>query len=150
MAEPSNVTPFRPRKPAPPPKKPGLDLQRPQHKVVLVYALTAGAFLFYWLTVPPISYMGLALGVAAVAIAASNREEGMPWARTHHEFALRTVLIGGAVWVLAALVMWIPVVSTVAFFVQLAALAWVGVRVVAGLIRAAQRKPTPNPRTLLL
>lgn len=151
MAEPpTNVTPFRPRKPPEAERKSGFDMQRPQHKVVLVYALGAIAFAIYFVTSMPIELIGLGFGVACVAIAASNRDDGMPWARTHHEFALRTMLIGAAVWMIAGLLTWVPLLGAVASLAQIATLIWVGVRFGVGLLRAAQRKPVPNPMTFLV
>lgn len=144
-----NVTPFRPRRPNQP-QRPGFDLQRPQHKVFLVHALTLATFAVYGFFTTPITYLGLGLGVAAVAIAASNRAQGMPWAATHHEFALRTVLIAGAVWMLSGLLLILPGAGAVVFGVQWVTLAWVAVRVAAGFIRALLRRPTPNPRTPLI
>lgn len=150
MSEPNNVTPFRPRPKPAPSRKSGFDPQRPQHKVLAVHGLTIATFLIYQFLTAPWNLAGLGLGVAAVAIASSNRNEGMPWAMTHHEFALRTVLIGGAVWMISGLLGWIPFLGLAISFVQLAVLVWVLVRATVGLVRALGRKPTPNPRTPLI
>jgi uncharacterized membrane protein len=150
MNEPSNITPFRPR-PRPQPNAPkGFDAQRPQHKVYLVHALTLAAFLVAWQTSFPIELLGFGAAVAVVAIASSNRREGMPWAQTHHEFALRTVLLGGAVWIVAGMLLFLPLIGPIIAVVQLVVLAWVVVRSLASLVRAYGRRPVPNPLTPLI
>jgi|688.fasta_scaffold865117_2 uncharacterized membrane protein len=153
MNEPTNITPFR-RRPQPPklqgPR--GFDPQRPQHKALLMHALTAAAFLINWAAPFPGSLIGLGAGIGAVAIAQSNRREGMPWAQTHHEFGIRTLLLGAAVWVVSGLLIMAPApgVATAVSFIQLLVLAWVLARAAVGFWRALNRKPTPNPLTPFL
>jgi len=150
MNEPNNVTPFRPRpKPAPPGRK-VFDAQRPQHKVFLVHGLTLAAFAVSWLFGFPLELLGVAAGVAAVAVAASNRREGMPWAQTHHEFGLRTLLLGGGVWMIAGMLVFLPLIGGLVIFVQIAVLIWAGLRAGVGLLWALQRKPVANPLTPLI
>lgn len=153
MSEPTNVTPFRPRPKTPPPRgSRGFDPQRPQHKVLLMHGLTAVAFLLNWWLAFPLSLLGLGAGIGAVAIAQSNRREGMPWAQTHHEFGVRTLLLGAAVWVVAGLFVMLPIpgVATAVELVQLVVLVWVLARTAMGVWRALNRKPTPNPLTPLV
>jgi uncharacterized membrane protein len=150
MTEPNNVTPFRPRPKSRPTAPKGFDVQRPQHKVYLVHGLTLAAFAITWLLDFPFELLGLAAGVAAVMVASANRREGMPWAQTHHEFGLRTILLGGSVWLVVGMLAMLPLVGGLVGVVHLIVLAWVGVRAVAGLIRAFGRKPVPNPLTPLI
>ncbi len=148
--EPNNVTPFRarPRPRASAPK--GFDAQRPQHKVFMVHGLTLASFLVTWLLAFPLELLGFAAAVAAVAVASANRRDGMPWAQTHHEFGLRTILLGGAVWIIAGMLAFLPLIGFVVAFVHIAVLIWVGVRAIAGLVRAYLRRPVPNPHTPLI
>ena len=153
MSEPTNVTPFRPRPKTPPPRgSRGFDPQRPQHKVLLMHGLTAAAFLVTWALTFPLSLLGLGAGIGAVAIAQSNRRDGMPWAQTHHEFGVRTLLLGAAVWVVVGLLVMLPIpgLAAIVDLVQLAVLVWVLARTAAGIWRALNRRPTPNPMTPLL
>lgn len=148
MPERDNVTPFRrPSKPRPERSNP---LKSHRGKVVLVHALTLAAFAAYYFLQAPLTYLGLALGIAAVAIAASNRHEGMPWALTHHEQATRTIIIGAAVWTLGSLLSFIPGAGVATPWVQLIAAIWVALRAAIGLALAGLRRPVPNPRGLLI
>lgn len=147
-----NVTPFRPRPRKPPPHRPqgqGLGLKTHRGKAVLVQlaALAAFALSFAFPTFP-LSLLGLAVGVAGVFIAVSNRMEAMPWAATHHEHAMRTIVIGAAIWTLAGLLplFGADILVTITFFVWLGVLIWVAVRAGVGLVLAILRKPINNPR----
>lgn len=154
---PDNVTPFRPRRPPPKPARGpgggGMNLQSQRGRAILVQVLVLGCFAatFAFVT-PPASYIGLAIGVAALAIASSNRQDGMPWARTHHEFALRTIIIGAAGLTLLSLLLFIPVpqVAVVWFWGRIVFVIWAALRALAGLGLAIFRRPIPNPRGLLI
>jgi uncharacterized membrane protein len=101
-----------------------------------------------------LNYVVLALVIAAVLIAASNRREGMPWAMTHHEFALRTLVIGWAVTTLVRLLGYLPGVGAATFLVILivtvVVLLWTFLRGSVALVFAVLRKPMPRPTGLLL
>jgi uncharacterized membrane protein len=149
---PDNVTPFRPRRPAPKPAQRSGGLASHRGKAVLGHVLTLAAFgLSFLFPAPPLSYLAMAVGVAGVAIAFSNRTEAMPWAQTHHEHALRTLLIGYAVWVLSALLLSLFGPLAVALpFIRIAVLVWVAIRSGIGLVLAILRKPIPHPHGVLL
>jgi uncharacterized membrane protein len=147
-----NVTPFRRR--SPPPKKSD-PLKSHRGKVVIVHALTLAAFgvyLYVSVAAPrsPLNFIGLAFGIAAIAIAASNRREGMPWATTHHEQALRTIVIGAAAWTLGSLLSWLPAMGSVSFAIMVVVAVWVFLRAGIGLVLAGLRRPVPNPRGMLI
>lgn len=147
-----NITPFRPRRP--PPRAPsgqGMGLTTHRGKAVLVQALTIITFLaMFFIAVRPWSYLPLAIGVAAVAIAFTNRQEAMPWARTHHEHALRTILIGYAIWALSEVILGLfgPLVMWI-LIIHIAVLLWVAVRSIVGVVLAAMRKPISHPTGIL-
>ncbi len=148
-----NVTPFRPRpKPAQPQKGGGLGFNTHRGKAVLVQVLALAAFALNWfLPAPPLSFIGMAVGIAGAALAYSNRGEGMPWAATHHEHALRTLIIGYSLWVLASLLTYVSAFLAMAtLFAHLAIAIWAGLRSIIGLVLAAMRKPIPNPRGALV
>ncbi|MGE3248978.1 MAG: hypothetical protein AB7J28_01465 [Hyphomonadaceae bacterium] len=143
-----NVTPFRRRpKPRPEPSNP---LRSHRGKVLLVHALTLTAFAIYFLLTTPWTYIGLALGIAAVAIAASNRHEGMPWALTHHEQATRTIIIGAVAWTLGSLLAFIPGLGVATPWIHIIVALWVGLRALIGFVLAGLRRPVPNPRGFLI
>lgn len=116
-------------------------------KVVLGHLLTLAAFsLNFFLRMPPLSFIGLMVAIAAVVLVYSNRGEAMPWANTHHEHALRTLVIGYAIWVVASLLTYVSgALVTVTIYVQLAVLIWAVLRAVIALVLASMRKPIPNP-----
>ncbi|MBI1251685.1 MAG: hypothetical protein GC189_09465 [Alphaproteobacteria bacterium] len=146
-----NVTPFRRRRPAPR-KGGGMGWKSHRGKALMAHGLTLGAFaIYFFFPAPPISYLGLAVGIAAVAIAAGNRDDGMPWARTHHEHVLRTLIIGAAVWTLSSLLLLFGS-GFLSFVVwtRIAVCVWVLIRSGVGLILASLRKPIPHPRGALL
>jgi uncharacterized membrane protein len=115
-----------------------------------MHGLTLGAFAGFFLLGGMLEFIAMAAGIAAIAIAATNRQDGMPWARTHHEFGLRTLIIGGVTWVLAGLAGAIPLIGMVAWFVMIGVLLWVGLRGVVGLLRGAARQPMERPTGLLI
>jgi uncharacterized membrane protein len=149
-----NVTPFR--RPSPKPVRPqqsgGWGFKTHRGKAVLAHALTITAFaLNFFLRVPPASFAGLVVGIAAFLLVYSNRGQAMPWANTHHEHALRTLFIGYAIWVFASLLTFINgALFTITMYVQLAVLVGVCVRAAIALVLAVMRKPVPNPRGWLV
>ena len=148
-----NVTPFRPRRPTPKPTQRGGGLSSHRGKAVLVHALTLAAFgLSLLLVLPsPFNLIAIAVGIGAFLIAYTNRAEAMPWAQTHHEHALRTLMIGYAIWIIASLLLSLFGPLAVAIpFVRFGVLIWVAVRAGAGLVLAILRKPIPHPRGVLL
>jgi uncharacterized membrane protein len=146
-----NVTPFRPRRPPPRPKSKGLGLTTHRGKAVLAQLLTLICFAAsFLLPSPPWSYIGLAIGVAGVAIAASNRYDAMPWAKTHHEHVLRTIIIGAAIWTLGSLLLMFPLTGAATIWVYLVVLVWVAIRAGIGLVLAVLRKPIPHPKGILI
>jgi uncharacterized membrane protein len=76
----------------------------------------------------------------------------MPWANTHHEHALRTLIIGYSIWILASLLTLAGVgaLVTIVIYIKLAVLLWAGVRALIGLVLAVMRRPIPNPRGWLV
>lgn len=145
-----NVTPFRrpPPRPVRPQQSGGMGFKTHRGKAVLAHLLTLAAFsLNFFLRMPPLSFLGLVFGIAAVALVYVNRGESTPWANTHHEHALRTLVIGYAIWVLAGL---LPLINgalyTVTIYVQLAVLIWAGLRALIALVLAMLRKPIRNPK----
>ena len=147
MTDSNNVTPLRP----PAPKKPLFDLRDPKSLTLLVYGLAVLAFGISWAGNQFVSWIGLGLGVAALMICASKRDEGPFWARSHFEFALRTLVIGGAIWTLASLIGIIPLVGwVVAWIAKPIVLIWVVVRAAVGFLRASETKVIANPVTWLI
>lgn len=157
-----NVTPF-----PTPPKKPVFDVRDPRHQTFLVYGLTVLAFAINWTGNTFVNWIGLGLGIAALAISASKRDEGAFWARSHFEFVLRTLIIGGVIWmavslvggVLSFLVGWllqlIPLLGGPLRWLltdgpKVVVLVWVGVRCAVGFLRAADAKVIANPVTWLI
>jgi uncharacterized membrane protein len=155
MTRPDNVTPFRPRRPPPKMQRSGNPLKSHRGKVLFVHAMTLAAFLcyaasrFYLGGGSIVSYVGLGFGIAAAAVAATNRREGMPWAVTHHEHALRTVVIGAASWMLASLLLFLPMVGAVVFYIMIGIAIWTLVRASVDFVLGIMRKPIPNPKSFL-
>ena len=143
-----NVTPFRrpPPKPARPQQE-GWGFKTHRGKAVLAHALTIAAFAVnFFVRMPPWSFIGLIVGLAAFLLVHSNRGQAMPWANTHHEHALRTLLIGYSIWIVASLLTLVSgALLTIVMYIQLAILLWAGVRALIGLVLAVMRKPIPNP-----
>jgi uncharacterized membrane protein len=145
-----NVTPFR--RPPPRPIRPqqsggGMGLKTHRGKVVLVHVLTIAAFaLNLAFRAPPLSFIGLVVGIAGIVLAYSNRGEAMPWANTHHEHAMRTLVIGYAIWVLGSVLTLIHgSLVVVTIFVWIAVALWAGLRALAALVLGVMRKPIPHP-----
>lgn len=160
-----NVTPFRrPPKPVRPQQQGGWGFKTHRGKAMLVQSLTliafivnllgaaAGSLLFPGASVFVQSQIvfwivGMGISIAAALVAIANRDQGMPWANTHHEHALRTLIIGYAIWTLGGLLAYIHgslIIATI--FIQLAVAVWAILRAIVGLVLAFARKPVPNPR----
>lgn len=150
-----NVTPFRrPEKPKAP-KKPAFDVRDPKSQVQLVHGLTIGSFAIMLLNAPFVDWIGLGLGAAALVIAVSKRDEGVFWARSHFEFALRTLIIAAVGWTLLTLIG--LVIGLIPFVGPMAVLAgrfviagWVVIRSAFGFLRASSTKVIDNPITWLI
>jgi uncharacterized membrane protein len=143
-----NVTPFRRPKPVRPQQQGGLGIKTHRGKVVIAHILTIAAFVAnFALRTAPWSFIGMIVGIAAVVIVFSNRGAAMPWANTHHEHALRTLIIGYSLWVLAGLLVLINgSLVTITIFLQLGVAIWAVARAGVALVLGVMRKPVPNPR----
>jgi uncharacterized membrane protein len=143
-----NVTPFRRPKPVRPQQQGGLGIKTHRGKVVLEHLLTIAAFaLNFVFRAAPWSFIGLIVGIAAVVIVFSNRGAAMPWANTHHEHALRTLVIGYAIWTLASLLTYINGILAIAtVIIQAGVFIWAALRASVALVLGIARKPIPNPR----
>ena len=85
------------------------------------------------------------------AMPPSRTAAAMPWANTHHEHALRTLIIGYAIWALAGALMLINgAFLPVTLFGQLAIALWALIRAVIALVLGIMRKPIPHPRGILV
>lgn len=141
-----NVTRFPTRRNEPkPPARGGGEAGR---IVMATHALTVLAFAIFLLLSDPWTYLGYAIGGAALLISASKRTEGPPWAARHYEFILRTIIIGAVAWTLGGLAGMI--VGTIAFIITFAVFGWVVIRSVAGLWQASRGLAIDNPKTFLL
>jgi uncharacterized membrane protein len=165
-----NVTPFRKRRPPPKPVRQGPPLSTHRGKAVAVEAcaLLMGVFqallvaphVMVWIpgldqaglalaqnTPPPFvsSLLSLAAAGCGFFIALSNREQAMPWAQTHHEFALRTIVVGVCGSALASVTGFLGVLSIVAVPIRTLAALWVMARSGVGLMRAVGRQAMMNP-----
>ncbi len=157
-----NVTPFRRPKPVRPQQKGGLGFSTHRGKAVLVHLLTIATFVCaFFFPFPPeqdapfylyvASCISFALAIIAVTIAMPNRYSGMPWATTHHEHAIRTLLIGFVIWSLASALLYISMaLYPVKFWIQIVVMLWALIRSGVGLVLAFMRKPIGNPRGWLL
>jgi len=146
MARPENVVPLRPRRRR---QTKRWDLKAPRSQVLLVHGLTLATFCLHLAGAGALRYVAIALGVAAVAIAAARRQDGMPWACTHHEYALRTLVFGAAASILVSLLALAPGMAPYAGYGDLGVLAWVGLRTVWGFGRGLLRLPMMRPRSPL-
>jgi len=148
-----NVTPFRrPPKRVQKKQQGGLGFKSHRGKAMLVQLLTIAAFVLnFFFPTGVESYIGMAVAIGAFLLAYANRYTGMPWAMTHHEHAVRTLMIGYAVWVLASLLSLIyGALAIVTFYIHLAVIVWALIRSVIGLVLAAMRRPIPNPRGIII
>jgi uncharacterized membrane protein len=149
-----NVTPFRrpPKRPIAPQQSGGLGFKTHRGKVVLGHLLTIAAFVLNVIfRAPPLSFLGLAVGIGAAVLVYTNRGAAMPWANTHHEHALRTLIIGYSIWALAgALLLINGALLTITIYAQLAIALWALIRAVIALVLGVMRKPIPNPHGWLI
>lgn len=157
-----NVTPFRrpPKRPVAPQQSGGMGFKTHRGKAVLVHLLTMASFAAPFLIGAGVgSLVGLGLAVAAGVIAYTSRFQSMPWAATHHEQALRTLIIAFALTtalLLPTLVIPRTLVSVQAsygviyFWGSIVVLVWAGLRALIGLVLAGLRKPVPNPKGWLI
>ncbi|NDC58393.1 MAG: hypothetical protein EBZ50_06140 [Alphaproteobacteria bacterium] len=140
---PNNVTPFPgPRRPPPKPAD-------PRGPAFAVYGLGLLSFGLLISGRPFADLLGFACGFAAVAIAAGRREEGPAWLRSHYEFGLRTLVITGAIWTLASLATFVPLLIAPVWIAKLALGAWLVLRTLYGLVQTSRRKIIANPKTPL-
>ena len=147
----NNVTPFKRVKE----KKPLFDPRDPKAQVSLVYGLSILSFAIMLFGNQFVDWIGMGLGVAALVVSASKRDEGVFWARSHFEFALRTLIIAAVGWtllsILGIVLMFIPFVGAIALFLAKAAvLVWVAVRSGFGFLKASDTKVIDNPVTWLI
>lgn len=159
-----NVTPFRrpPKRVQQKQQQGGIGFKTHRGKAVLVQLLTlatyVSAFLFPFPSPPgaPIqivlaSCISLALALAAVALAMPNRYDAMPWATTHHEHALRTLIIGFAVWTIGSALAFVNgALIIVGFYTRIIVVIWAVIRAGVGLVLALMRRPVWNPKGWLL
>ena len=154
-----NVTPFRPRR-SPKVAQKGPGLSSPRGKAVLVQtmtllAFTLGLILTYLAAVLRIPG-GIAqlviqlgptvVGVIGVLIAVANRRDGMPWAATHHEHALRTLVFGFVVMLLAGMLAnLIPAAGSAVLVLNIVVMIWAVIRAAVGLVLAVLRRPIWRP-----
>ncbi len=162
----SNVTPFRPRRPPPKVARgPGLSSHR--GKAVLVQAMTLAAFslefalqFFAPFRATPlgglVGLLPMVVGIIGVFVAVANRRDAMPWATTHHEHALRTLMFGFSIIFVAQLVLgmllgsFVPGMGLVILGITVAVLIWVAIRAGVGVVLAVLRKPIPHPKGIFL
>jgi len=166
-----NITPFRRPKPRPvaPQQSGGWGFRTHRGKVVLVHVLTLIAFIAAICGTPLIAFLladpsapiiaqarafawiiGIAAAIAAAVISYSSRGAAMPWANTHHEHALRTLVIGYAIWVLAGLLTYIHgALAIVTILIQAGVFLWAVLRTGVALVLGAMRRPVSNPHGVL-
>ena len=137
-----------------PPRDSGITMQRPAI-VAILYLLNA---------VVPFS------GVVGVVLAYAWRGEAQDWERTHYTYLIRTFWIGLTAFVMLFVGMFVTLfgmaglvegrsnavapaglfsVMLVWMLLWLALMGWTVARAILSLVRAGERRPMPNPRTLL-
>jgi uncharacterized membrane protein len=121
-------------------------------QAALAHILTIAAFvLSVMLRAPPGAYAGYVVAVAAAALTYSLRRAAMPWAATHYEHALRTLIIGYLLWAFAAALQLIHgALIPVVLYLQLAVALWAVVRAAVALFLALTRRPIPHPHAWLI
>ena len=157
-----NVTPFRrpPPRPVRPQQSGGIGLKTHRGKAILVHVLTLACFAVPFLIGGQLGrIVSLGIAIAAAVVAYSSRAEATPWAATHHEHVLRTLMIAYVILTVLSLPSFVvsrdfgdfwTAYSQVYFWINLAVLLWVLIRSGVGLVLAAMRKAIPHPRGLLL
>ena len=133
-------------------------------KAVLVHVLTIACFVTPFLIGGVVGeqmaqLIGFGIGIAAVLIAHSSREGATPWAATHHEQAIRTIVIGSILFMVLGFPRYVvseeitsfwTFYSPIAFWAWLAIVVWGGLRAIVGLVLAGLRRPVFNARGWLL
>lgn len=159
-----NVTPFRRPKPVRPQQQGGLGIKTHRGRVVLVHVLTMASFAVPFVLGAIIGpqgaqLIGFGIAIAGVFVAYSSRNGATPWAATHHEQALRTILIASiALTILslprlvvsADLVSFWQTYGPIWFWGRIIVLVWAGLRALIGLVLAVLRRPVFNPRGWLI
>jgi hypothetical protein len=162
----SNVTPFRrpPKRPVAPQQHGGMGFKTHRGKALLVHVLTIACFvvpffLIGFIGAQAAQLVGFGIGLAGALLAYSSRETATPWAATHHEQAVRTIIIAAVLITalgLPGLVIQQDVVSfwtiynPIAFWSWVIIVLWAGLRAVVGLVLAGMRRPVFNARGWLL
>ncbi|MCR6645485.1 MAG: hypothetical protein NVV62_13750 [Terricaulis sp.] len=159
----SNVTPFRrpPKRPAAPQQSGGLGFKTHRGRVVLVHVLTLLCFGLPWvLAFPGSDLITLGFGIAAALLAVVSRNDATPWAATHHQQAIFTLIIAMVSYLVLALPgylltpqMMASFASTLApvfFWATVLITIWAIVRAGVGLVLAILRRPVFNARGLLI
>lgn len=133
-------------------------------KALLVHALTIACFIVPFLIASAVGpqlaqLIGFGIGLAGVLLAYSSRDGATPWAATHHEQALRTIIIGAVIMTIFSLpglvvqpsvrAFW-TIYSPIAFWGWVAVVLWGGLRAVVGIVLAGLRRPVFNARGWLL
>jgi uncharacterized membrane protein len=157
-----NVTPFRrpPPRPVRPQQSGGMGFKTHRGKAVLVHVLTIACFAVQFLLAGSLGQLvGVGLAIAAGVVAYSSRMDAMPWAATHHEQAIRTLIIAFVTTMVLGLpslvvsrevtVFW-QYYGQVYFWGSLIVYLWAGIRALIGFVLAMMRKPVPNPRGWLV
>ena len=157
-----NVTPFRKRRPPPKQARQGPPLSTHRGKAVAVQllALLVGVCdlwplgaIYLGLWAPPpmlLSLLGLAAAIAGFFIAMSNRQGAMPWAATHHEFALRSIIVAVCASMLGSVLGFVMFLGMLGLALSILGAIWIVVRSGYGLVRAALRLPMLRPTGWLL
>lgn len=123
-------------------------LGTPAKFVVICYGL--GLLTVVW---------GLPLFVAGVIAYLKRHDEEAPeWAGGHMVLIFRTAVVGFVVgfgvWLLAALLGWIPIlgwlIRSAALLASIATLFWIYARIVTGMIKALNEQALADPRTITL
>lgn len=157
-----NVTPFRrpPPRPVRPQQQGGMGFKTHRGKAILVHLLTMASFLVPFAIGGIVGgqasqLVGFGIGLAAVLVAYSSRDGATPWAATHHEQAIRTIIIASVILTVLSLprlvvsmefVDFWAVYGMVWFWGRIIVLVWAGLRAIVGLVLAGMRRPVFNAR----
>ena len=119
---------------------------------VLTHALTIAAFVLSVLfRAPPLSFAGPAVAVIAALIAYAHGRGTPAGAAAHYEHALRTLVIGYFIWILAVALERINgALLTITLYIQLAVALWAILRAALALGIALTHRPAPNPHGWLV
>lgn len=133
-------------------------------KAILAHILTLACFGAPFIFGPLVGadlsrFIGIGIGIAAAVIAYSSREAATPWAATHHEHILRTLMIAFVALTVLSLPSYVvsreltgfwSVYNQIFFWSYIVIMIWVLIRSGIGLVLAVMRKPIWHPRGLLL